>query len=302
MRRRDFLTVFAAASHLPGQVGWPVARRRGVHVPAWQGLPPKAELESLGLEIFERPRKALLPAATRDNVRHRRFRAFSTRAVEVDCLRAFANASGLEVELTPANLAETIAIFRKLAALDPWMEDAAPIADMGLLGESEPFAEMLLDLHEQYDVIADDADFSAYKLLIVPHPRKADARKLDAYRRFGGTIYTPPAHIPREAFAETLRKYIPKPAVIAPALPAEAEVTFLERRTPGGIRRTGHVLYYPNDKPGALENVQLSFRLPQHPLGVITLPDQRPVEFVHNEFLTTFTLPRVVGHRAIAFE
>ncbi len=259
-------------------------------------------MESLGLEVLERPRKALLIPASRDGVRHRHFRTFSARAIEADCFRACTNASGFEVDLTPENLGETIAIFKKLVALDPWMEDATPIADMGLLGESETHARLLLDLHEQYDAILDDADFSAYRLLIVTQPRKAETRKLDAYRRFGGSIYTPPANISREAFAEALRRYVPKPAVIAPGLPPEAEVTFLERRTPGGIRRVGHVLYYPDDKPGVLENVQLSFRLPQHPLGVITIPDQRPIEFVHNEFLTTFTLPRVTGHQAIAFE
>lgn len=271
-------------------------------MPSWEGLPARIELQALGLEVFERPRKALLPPVSRAMVRSNRFRTFSARAIEADCLRAFANGCGLEVDLAPENLAETIAIFKKLAALDPWMEDAALISDMALLGEADRFERLLLDLHEQYDAIFDDADFSVYKLLIVPQSRKADDRRLDAYRKFGGAVYTPPANISHEAFAEALRKYIPKPAVTAPGLPAEAEVTFLERRTPGGIRRTGHVLYYPNDKPGVLENVQLSFRLPQHPLGVITIPDQRPVEFVHNEFLTTFTLPRVTGHQAIAFE
>ena len=221
---------------------------------------------------------------------------FSARPLEADRIRVMAYGAKLE----PAGLFED-AITRKLAQLDPWTNSGSMIMDIGLLSRSAPWSEMLLDLHEQFDIVDADADFSAYRLIIVPDAAKGP-KKLQAYRKFGGSVYTPPVGIAREAFAEALRTYVPKPAVIALGLPPEAEVTFVERRTPGGIRRVGHVLYYPNDKPGVLENVQLSFRLPQHPLAVITIPDQRPIEFVHNEFLTTFTLAKVTGHQAIAFE
>ncbi len=118
--------------------------------------------------------------------------------------------------------------------------------------------------------------------------------------------------IQKQVIAELLRMLLPKQAVLAPNLPSTAQVTMLEQRIPGGIRRVVHVLYYPLtrrapdidiiEEPGILENVRLSVRLPQHPLAVVTVPDQKPVEFVHNEFYTTFTLPRIVGHQAIAFE
>ena len=240
------------------------------------------------------------PAATALSLRTASFRnryLFAARPLEADWVRAMAYGAKLE----PGGVRED-AVVQMLAQLDPWTSAGSMIVDMGLLGASSPWSEMLLRLHEQFDIIEADADFSAYRLIVVPDATKADAKKLQAYRKFGGSVYTPPAGITPEALAEALRTYVPKPAVIAPGLPPEADVTFLERRTPGGIRRVGHVLYYPNDKPGVLENVQLSFRLPQHPLGVVTIPDQRPIEFVHNEFLTTFTLPKVTGHRAIAFE
>ena len=101
----------------------------------------------------------------------------------------------------------------------------------------------------------------------------------------------------KAVIAELIRMLLPKQAVLAPGLPSDARVTMLEQRLATGIRRVVHVLC-----PGVLENVQLSVRLPQHPLAVVTVPDQKPVEFVHNEFYTTFTLPRIRGHQAIAFE
>ncbi len=118
--------------------------------------------------------------------------------------------------------------------------------------------------------------------------------------------------IQKQVVAELLRLLLAKPAVLAPNLPSTAQVTMLEQRLPTGIRRVVHVLYYPFtrrgpnldivEEPGLLENIRLSVRLPQHPLAVVTIPDQKPVEFVHNEFYTTFTLPRILGHQAIAFE
>ena len=243
--------------------------------------------------------RAVTLEATPSNLRTASFRQqvrFAPRPIDADRMRAVAY--GVKFEAG----GREDAVGKKLAQLDPWTSAGTLIVDMGLLGGSTSWADVLLSLHEQFDIIEADADFSAYRLIILPDAGKADPKKLQAYRKFGGSIYMPPTGIAREDFAEALRTYVPKPAVIAPGLPPEAEVTFLERRTPGGIRRVGHVLYYPNDKPGVLENVQLSFRLPQHPLAVITIPDQRPIEFVHNEFLTTFTLAKVTGHQAIAFE
>jgi hypothetical protein len=110
-------------------------------------------------------------------------------------------------------------------------------------------------------------------------------------------LFRDPQPVHREVIAELIRMLLPKQAVLATGLPRDARVTMLEQRLATGIRRVVHVLCL-----GVLENVQLSVRLPQHPLAVVTVPDQKPVEFVHNEFYTTFTLPRINGHQAIAFE
>jgi hypothetical protein len=111
---------------------------------------------------------------------------------------------------------------------------------------------------------------------------------------------------------ELIRQLLPRPAVLAPTLPSGAQITVLEQRAPGIMKRIVHLLYYPLtrrapdldiiEEPGLLENVPLQVRMPQHPLAVNLLPDLRPLQFSHNEFWTTFTVPRVYGHQAIVIE
>ena len=116
----------------------------------------------------------------------------------------------------------------------------------------------------------------------------------------------------KQVIGELIKMLMPRPSVIAPNLPSTAQVTMLEQRTQGNLRRIVHLLHYPLtrrapdidviEEPGLLENVQLSVSLPQHPLGVVLIPSEKPLEFTHNEFYTTFVVPRVYGHQAIVFE
>ena len=118
--------------------------------------------------------------------------------------------------------------------------------------------------------------------------------------------------VQKQVVGELIRMLLPRPSVLAPNLPSTAQVTMLEQRVRTGMRRIVHVLHYPLtrrapdtdiiEEPGVLENIQLSVNLPQHPLGVMTVPDEKPLEFRHNEFYTTFTIPHIRGHVAIAFE
>lgn len=259
-----------------------------------------SECSKLGIPVVKRPASAASPL----HLRNERGRIFAARPIEVDCLRCTANGAAFEIDLRQTDLATVTQIYSKLAQLDTWTTRAIPIVDFGLVA-SPACAALLLGLHEQFDILHEDSDFFAYRALLVPEAVSAVFdHKVQEFRRRGGSTYSPAMleKLPRAAAAEILRTLVPKPAVLAPTLPADAEVTVLEQRLQGGIRRVAHVLYYPNDRPGVLENVQLSVRLPQHPLAVVTVPDQKPVEFVHNEFLTTFTLPRISGHQAIAFE
>ena len=258
------------------------------------------ECRKLGIPVVKRPLTAMSALALRD----KRGLVFGIRPVEADCLRCIANGAAFVIDLRQTDLATVKQIYSKLAQFDTWTTRAIPIVDFGLVA-SPACAALLLGLHEQFDLLHEASDFFAYRALLVPEAVSAVFdRKVQEFRRRGGSTYSPAMleKLPRAAAAEILRTLVPKPAVLAPTLPAEAEVTVLEQRLQGGIRRVAHVLYYPNDRPGVLEKVQLSVRLPQHPLGVVTVPDQKPVEFVHNEFLTTFTLPRISGHQAIAFE
>ncbi len=243
------------------------------------------------------------PVVFTDSLRLRAVRGgpVEVRANEADCLRCVAN--GVNFSIRDDDPDSVSRIQRKLASLEPWTANAKPIVDFGVV---EPLTNpvcgaALLALHEQFDFLNDASDCAAYRALILGEGARVSdmlERKIREYRRRDGAVLYAKGNLD----AEQLRTLVPKPAVIAPNLPAEAEVTYLEQRLPGGIRRVAHVLYFPDGKPGVLENVQLSVRLPQHPLGVVTVPDLKPLEFVHNEFLTTFTLARLAGHQAIAFE
>ncbi|HEY3742074.1 MAG TPA: alpha-amylase family protein [Bryobacteraceae bacterium] len=347
--------------------------------------------------------------------------------------------------LDPVTYRRIGAVYKKLESLEKWTQDCRAVADIGVIATAatnpemaaskvpvvdQGFTNMLLELHQQFDVLDLDSDFALYKLIIVPDEIRPSPRLLTRLEEFvnrGGALivtgesllaggrfstglmgvtYEGPAKfageymaLKQEPFgdlAETtyflyqkglsikavpgtevlatyghpyfdrspehfmshkqtpidritdeplitkkdrvayianpffrsyardgygiqkqvvgalIRMLMPRPSVIAPNLPSTAQITMLEQRTLGNPRRIVHILYYPLtrrapdidiiEEPGLLENVQLSVSLPQHPLGVVLIPSERPLEFKHNEFYTTFTVPRVYGHQAIAFE
>ena len=377
----------------------------------------------------------------------------NSAALEFECLNFAANGVKACVgdQLHPRGRldAETYkrigAVYSKLEMLEKWTQNCRAVADIGVIATAatnpemtaakvpvvdQGFTNMLLELHQQFDVLDLDSDFALYKLLIVPDEIRPSPRliaKLEAYVQRGGAmivtgtslvengrfatralgvsyngparfsgeymvlktdpfgdlaatsyfLYQPgesitaergtqvlatyghpyfdrgPQHffshrqtpmervsdeplitrkdrvvyianpffrsyardaygIQKQVIGELIRQLMPRPSVIAPNLPSTAQVTMLEQRTQGNLRRIVHILYYPLtrrapdldiiEEPGLLENIQLSISLPQHPLGVVLLPSEKPLEFKHNEFYTTFTVPRVYGHQAIAFE
>lgn len=349
-------------------------------------------------------------------------------ALEYECFSFVANGakSCIRDQLKPSGRLDAAtcrrigAVYRKLEALETWTTGCRAVADIGVVVTEatvdQQFTNMLLELHQQFDVLDPDADFALYKVLILPDEIAPNARLIQKIERFlerGGALLSTGRSLLDEAsgrFAlsalgvrfkgasrsageypllkpdafpgienasltlferglsvevaspdvEVLASYgrphdrtaaeaasdqplitrngrviyiaypvfrsaaggyevlkrvvgqliqllLPRPSVIAPNLPSAARVTMLEQRIPGQTRRIVHLLCYPMsggiiEKPGLLENVQLSVSLPQHPLGVVLVPSEQPLEFKHNEFYTTFTVPRVAGHQAIAFE
>lgn len=347
-------------------------------------------------------------------------------ALEYECLNFVANGVKTCIgdqlhprgRLDAATYKRIGAVYRKLESIEKWTQGCRAVADIGVIATAattavdQGFTNMLVELHQQWNVLDLDSDFALYKLIIVPDEIRPSARlvaKLEEFVNRGGALivtgtslvengrfatrilgvtyegpakfkgeymvlkpdpfgdlaatsyflYQPGESIQAEQGTEVLATYghpylisngrapmervtteplitkkdravyianpffrsyardgygiqkqvigelikllMPRPSVIAPNLPSTAQITMLEQRTQGNLRRIVHILYYP-EEPGLLENVQLSISLPQHPLGVVLIPSEQPLEFKHNEFYTTFTVPRVYGHQAIAFE
>lgn len=373
-------------------------------------------------------------------------------ALEYECLNFVANGVKAcigdqlhpRAKLDAATYKRIGAVYRKLEGLEKWTSGCRAVADIGVIATAvtnlemvaakvpvvdQGFTNMLVELHQQWNVLDLDSDFALYKLIIVPdeiRPSPKLIAKLEEYVRRGGALIvtgtslvengrfamrgmgvqyegrakfkgeymvlktdalgpeagsyflyqtgesvkaevgtevlatyghpyfdrgldhfmshkqTPMAYVSNEplitkkdrvvyianpffrsyardgygvqkqVIGELIKMLMPRPSVIAPNLPSTAQVTMLEQRTQGNLRRIVHLLHYPLtrrapdidviEEPGLLDNVQLSVSLPQHPLGVVLIPSEKPLEFKHNEFYTTFVVPRVYGHQAIVFE
>jgi hypothetical protein len=374
-------------------------------------------------------------------------------ALEYECLNFVANGVKACVgdQLHPRGRLDAVtyrrvgSVYRKLESIEKWTRGCRAVADIGVIATAatnpemaaskvpvvdQGFTNMLVELHQQFDVLDLESDFELYKLIIIPDEIRPSPRlieRLEEYVNRGGALivtgmslvdngrfatrsmgvtyegpakfageymvlkpaafselaetsyflYQPgvsikadpgtevlatyghpyfdrtPEHfmshrqtpmervtdeplitrrdrvvyianpffrsyardgygIQKQVVGELIRMLMPRPSVITPNLPSTAQVTMLEQRTQGNLKRIVHILYYPLtrrapdidiiEEPGLLENVQLSVSLPQHPLGVILIPSEQPLEFKHNEFYTTFTVPRIYGHQAIVFE
>lgn len=97
--------------------------------------------------------------------------------------------------------------FSRIEALEPWLEDAQPTAELALLAtgpaesanpgiaahsaETEGAAQILLETGFQFDVIDTEADFSHYSALVLPDGTMLDPAlkaRLDAYLAAGGRL------------------------------------------------------------------------------------------------------------------
>ena len=94
-------------------------------------------------------------------------------------------------------------VYGHAKACQPWCEDASSAADTAVLrpatggyrvdagGAEEGCNRMLMQLHQQYDVLDATRDFSRYRLLILPDCISVDARlakRLDAFVAKGGAV------------------------------------------------------------------------------------------------------------------
>jgi len=97
-------------------------------------------------------------------------------------------------------------VYREVERREPWCEGAVPVVEIGLLtpegldgwtgfggipGSVKGAVRLLQELHHQFDIIDTEADFGAYRLLIIPDEfliAAPLARKLEAYLAAGGAI------------------------------------------------------------------------------------------------------------------
>jgi hypothetical protein len=93
--------------------------------------------------------------------------------------------------------------FERLEALEPYLEGAQAVTDIGVISamagdHAHPtaaidagFTNMLLELHQQFDVLDRESDISRYAVIVLPDdisPHSELARKLDRYLASGGAV------------------------------------------------------------------------------------------------------------------
>ncbi|MHB9023787.1 MAG: alpha-amylase family protein [Armatimonadota bacterium] len=196
------------------------------------------------------------------------FGSLKSRAqLEYECYTFLAAGSAVGIgdqlpprgRLEPARYARIGEVLNPIAALDPWLRDARPLAEAAVLlyplaqgqfpGESWAGAcKVLLEAKIQFDTVDIDADWSRYPLLILPDQAYTDdtvRQKIAAYLAGGGAVL---------ATGEALAVL---PAdIVAPVGEASTEPTYLRVRGAwaGEIPDIPHVVkcgIRPISAPGA---------------------------------------------------
>lgn len=134
-------------------------------------------------------------------------------ALDFECLNFLANGAKASIgdqlhprgRLDPVTYARIGKTYQKIEALEPWARGASPVADIGVISAAsvdggnthkvpaadQGFTNMLIELHQQFDVLDRDSDFSSYKLVIAPdeiRPTAALAARLEKYVAAGGAL------------------------------------------------------------------------------------------------------------------
>lgn len=90
-------------------------------------------------------------------------------------------------------------VYGRVKACEPWLDDAKPLTQIGVLNVAGPdaalsrdgFTRMLTQLKHQFDIVLPTADFAKYELVILPDavPVSTElAKKLDAFTKQGGAV------------------------------------------------------------------------------------------------------------------
>lgn len=135
-------------------------------------------------------------------------------ALDYECLNFLANGTKVCIgdqlhprgRLDAATYSRIGKTLRRVEALEPWARGAKALADIGVISTAatnpdmttqkiplvdQGFTNMLLELHQQFDVLDAESDFSRYELLIVPdeiRPVPELVARLEKFRAAGGAL------------------------------------------------------------------------------------------------------------------
>ena len=135
-------------------------------------------------------------------------------ALDFECLNFLANGTKVCVgdqlhprgRLDPVTYARIGASYRRIEALEPWARGAKPAVDIGVVSSAatnperttqkipttdQGFTNMLLELHQQFDVLDTGSDLTPYKIVIVPDDVRPVPELVEKLKRFaaaGGAL------------------------------------------------------------------------------------------------------------------
>jgi hypothetical protein len=135
-------------------------------------------------------------------------------ALEFECLNFLANGAKVCVgdqlhprgRLDPVTYSRIAKVYRKVEALEPWCQGARAVADIGVMSAAatnpeatttkvppvdQGFTNLLVELHQQFNILDLDSDLAEYKLVILPDEIRPSPRliaALEAYLAKGGAL------------------------------------------------------------------------------------------------------------------
>ncbi len=164
-------------------------------------------------------------------------------------------------------------VYHRIAAAEPWCQNARPVNDLAVL-TPEAFAataghddlprammgavRLLQELKQQFDIIDTEADYSRYRVLVLPDVAPlspAQARKIDQYVKNGGALlatHRAGQPQPDQAFALSCLPV----RYVGPSAPA-ADYFLPHADAQLGLPSTEHVMYQPGVHVEAAADAQV---------------------------------------------
>lgn len=140
--------------------------------------------------------------------------------------------------------------YARVETREPWLDGAVPLAQIGVLQTSadstrieDGATQMLIQLKHQFDIIAHDADFSRYELLILPDATRLSpqtVKRLGSFLRRGGAMLASGT----SGLDDDARRALPQLGIRPEGFsPFTATYVRFGRRIAEGIPAADHVIY-----------------------------------------------------------